>query len=29
MIKDSTPEITNFESFLEDLKWRIVRREND
>ena len=29
MSKDSTPEITNFESFLEALKWRIVRREND
>jgi hypothetical protein len=32
MSKDSTPETTNqsaFESFLEALKWRIVRREND
>lgn len=32
MSKDSTPETNNqatFESFLEALKWRIVRREND
>jgi len=32
MSKDSIPETTNqsgFESFLEALKWRIVRREND
>jgi len=32
MSKDSIPETNNqsaFESFLEALKWRIVRREND
>jgi len=32
MSKDSIPETTNqsaFEPFLEALKWRIVRREND
>ena len=32
MNKDNTPETNNqatFESFLEALKWRIVRREND
>ena len=32
MSKDNTPETTNqsaFDSFLEALKWRIVRREKD
>jgi hypothetical protein len=32
MSKESTPETTNqaaFETLLEALKWRIVRREND
>jgi hypothetical protein len=32
MSKDSTPQKANqtdFESFLEALKWRIVRRDND
>jgi hypothetical protein len=32
MSKDITPETNNqsaFEPFLESLKWRIVRREND
>ena len=27
MSKDSTPEQTTFEAFLEALTWRIVRRE--
>jgi len=29
MNEDATPEQATFESLLEALKWRIVRREND
>jgi len=29
MSEDTTPEQATFESFLEALKWGVVRREND
>lgn len=29
MNENTTSEQTTFESFLEALKWRVVRREND
>ena len=29
MNEDTTPEQATFESFLEALKWKVVRREND
>jgi len=29
MNEDTIPEQATFESFLEALKWRVVRREND